>query len=67
MKKVSVIIPVYNVQKFLKQCVDSVLSQTYEDIQIILVNDHSTDASLEICKGYAIKWPYRQSDERGCR
>lgn len=46
---VSVIIPVYNVEKYLDRCIESIVSQTYEDIEIILVDDGSTDSSPEIC------------------
>lgn len=53
---ISVIIPVYNTSKYLKKCIDSVLNQTYKDFEIILVNDASTDNSLEICKHYAAKF-----------
>lgn len=49
-EKVSVIIPVYNVEKFLAKCVDSILNQTYSNFEIILVNDGSKDNSLEICR-----------------
>lgn len=50
---ISVIVPVYNTAQYLHQCLDSILSQTYEDIEIILVNDGSTDGSSEICDAYA--------------
>ncbi|MBR6099174.1 glycosyltransferase family 2 protein [bacterium] len=51
--KISVIIPVYNVEKTLSQTLDSVINQTYKDLEIICVNDASTDSSLEILKSYA--------------
>lgn len=50
---ISVIIPIYNSEKWLKKCLDSVLGQTYEDLEIILVNDGSTDNSITICNVYA--------------
>ncbi|MCQ2603525.1 MAG: glycosyltransferase [Spirochaetia bacterium] len=50
---ISVIIPVYNVEKYLRQCLDSVVNQTFHKIEIICVNDGSTDNSLEILKEYA--------------
>lgn len=49
----SVIIPVYNVEKYLEQCINSVISQTYSNIEVILINDGSTDASGKICDYYA--------------
>ena len=51
----SVVIPVYNVEAYLSRCVDSVLDQTYDSLEIILVNDGSTDASGAICDAYAEK------------
>jgi len=53
--KVSIIIPVYNVEKYLRQCLDSVINQTFEDIEIICINDCSTDNSLNILKEFILK------------
>jgi len=50
--KISIISPVYNVEKFLDRCLNSLLNQTLSDIEIILINDASSDKSLEICKKY---------------
>lgn len=55
MVKVSVIIPVYNVENYLKECLDSIINQTLKDIEIICVNDGSTDNSLNILNEYANK------------
>lgn len=55
MSKVSVIIPVYNTEKFLRKCLDSVCNQTLQDIEIICINDCSTDGSSEILREYAGK------------
>ena len=52
---VSVVIPVYNVEQYLRECVDSVLRQTYSSYEIILVDDGSTDSSGSICDAYAAK------------
>lgn len=50
---ISVIVPIYNSEKYLRQCVDSLIHQTYKDIEIVLVDDGSTDSSPEICDNYA--------------
>lgn len=55
---VSIIVPVYNVEKYLDDCVNSILNQTYDNIELILVDDGSTDSSLDICK----KW--QKQDQR---
>ena len=52
---ISVIVPVYNVEAFLPRCVDSILAQTYENLEIILVDDGSPDGCGTICDGYAAK------------
>lgn len=53
MTSVSVVIPVYNVEKYLKECLDSIVNQTLTDIEIICINDGSTDNSLDILEEYA--------------
>lgn len=53
--KVSVIVPVYNSRKYLKECIESIINQDLEEIELILVNDGSTDNSLDICQKYAMK------------
>lgn len=53
--KLSIIVPVYNAEKFLDRCMQSIYAQTFKDYEIILVNDGSTDKSAEICKTYAAK------------
>ena len=55
MAKVSIVIPVYNVEMYLEECLDSVVNQTLKDIEIICVNDGSTDSSPEILEKYAAK------------
>ena len=52
MPKISIIVPVYNVENYLKNCIDSILNQTFKDFELILVNDGSTDNSLNICEDY---------------
>jgi len=53
--KVSIIIPVYNVEKYLRQCLDSIVNQTLKQIEIICINDGSTDSSQQILEEYALK------------
>ena len=55
MPKFSIIIPVYNVEEYVKKCLDSVFSQSFNDFEVIVVNDGSTDNSLEIVKDYNVK------------
>ena len=52
---ISVIVPVYNVEKYLKKCVNSITSQTYENLEILLVDDGSTDLSGQICNEFEKK------------
>lgn len=53
--KISIIIPVYNSTKYLKECVESILNQTYKDVEVLLIDDGSTDDSSKICDQYAIE------------
>lgn len=55
MNKISIIVPIYNAEKCLKRCIDSILNQTYKNLEIILVNDGSTDSSAQIIEDYARK------------
>ena len=58
MNKVSIIIPVYNVEKYIWKCLNSIVNQTYKNIEIIIVNDETKDNSLEICE------EFKQKDNR---
>lgn len=60
MPKISIIVPVYNVEEYLENCINSILNQTFKKFELILVNDGSTDNSLEICKRY------KNIDDRIC-
>lgn len=55
MAKISVIVPIFNREKSLARCVESIMQQTYQDLEIILVNDGSTDNSLQLCNEFAQK------------
>ena len=55
---ITVVVPVYNVEKYLERCINSIIHQTIKNIEIILVNDGSTDGSRKICEYY------RENDER---
>lgn len=74
-EKISIIVPVYNVEKYLGNCLDSIINQTYENLEVILVDDGSPDSCGEICDKYAkrdsrIKVIHKQngglSDARNC-
>ena len=55
MPKISVIVPVYNTAQYLPQCLDSIINQTFNNIEIICINDGSTDTSLDILNEYSLK------------
>ena len=54
-EKITVIVPVYNVENYLNKCLDSLINQTYKNLEIIVINDGSTDNSGKICQEYAQK------------
>lgn len=54
---VSILVPVYNVEAYIGQCLDSLVNQTYSNMEIICINDGSTDRSLEIIEAYQKKYP----------
>ena len=51
---ISVIVPIYNAEKYLKRCLDSIINQKYKDLEIILIDDGSTDSSIQICNEYKL-------------
>ena len=52
MRKISIIVPVYQAEKYISKCIESIINQTYTNLEIILINDGSTDRSGEICDEY---------------
>ena len=61
--KLSIIVPVYNVKDFLSACLNSLVTQTLDDYEIILIDDGSTDGSAEIISEYKNKYPERKSQK----
>ena len=51
-KKISIVVPIYNSEKFLSNCIESILNQNFQDYELLLINDGSTDSSLSICQKY---------------
>lgn len=58
MKKISVIVPIYNVEEYLEECFDSLANQDFDDYEVLMINDGSTDGSQEICESYEELYPY---------
>lgn len=70
MPKISIIVPIYNVEKYLPRCIDSILAQTFTDFELILVDDGSPDNCPQICDEYAkkdnrIKVIHKKTEEKG--
>ncbi len=62
---VSILVPVYNSEKYLRQCLDSIVNQTYKDLQVVIVDDGSIDNSLSICREYADKYEFIEVYHQG--
>ena len=52
-RKVSIVVPIYNAEKYIDRCIKSILDQSYHNLQLILINDGSTDHSLQLCQKFA--------------
>ena len=52
---ISIIVPIYNSEKYLRQCIESILKQSYKNIEVLLINDGSPDSAADICKEYIEK------------
>jgi glycosyltransferase EpsJ len=68
MKKVSIIIPIYNCEQYLEKCLNSLLNQTYQNIEVFMINDGSTDSSENICKNFCAldkRFIYIRQDNKG--
>ena len=63
--KVSIIIPVYNGENYLREAIDSALAQTYKNFEVIVVNDGSSDKTDEICKSYGSRIRYFKKENGG--
>ena len=63
MPKFSIIIPVYNVEKYIRKCLDSVFSQTYKDYEVIVINDGTKDNSMEMIKDYDALTFHKDNEE----
>lgn len=62
--KVSIIVPIYNVEKYLKKCLDSIKDQTYKNFEVLMINDGSLDGSREICKSYLSDKRFKLIDQK---
>ena len=64
MAKISIIIPVYNSEKYIRRCLNSILNQTFQDFEIILIDDNSKDNSLKIASGEYITFIDKEFEEQ---
>lgn len=64
---ITVIVPVYNVEKYLRRCLDSIIRQTYQNLEILCIDDGSIDNSGEICEQYAARDAHKSNSSRESR